>query len=333
VFDGIIPMKQMNRNNPPASFCLKTICNNESGYILQIVLVFFFIMTILGVAILHLASLEGIQTIHFQQRSQAFYLAQGGIKLAIWRINHAGNGAGTFTTSEHAVAYDSTTYRLTATGHSGEMERSIEVFLEHDHPFRHIISYDNMSSGWGTITMCTDGHGAQRCTDFPTVDFNYWNTTANYHYSGDKLFQGTISSGIHYVDGDAIVSNAGLMNGTIVATGSVRLTGTAIISSALMPSGSSYYPAIVSGDSVYSQSEGWLSGVAVFGAIYASTFLELKTNYSTGPLVAPTINLKSLTLIWDLGSRKYYSYPPGFESAEDKDWYQIEKYGTWRMIN
>ena len=326
-------MKKKNRNIFHLQFTLKNICKDESGYILQVVMVFFFIMTILGISILHMASQEGIQTIHYEQRARALYQAQGGIKKAIWRINHAGNWAGSFTNSEHSVTFDSTIQKLTAIGYSNNIERSIEVILEHDHPFRHIISYNDLSTGWGTITIYTDGHGTQQCNDFPAVDLNYWDSIADYHYTGSHVFQNIVPSGIHYVDGDVNFGNASMINGTIVASGSVRLSGNAIISSAQMPGCENYYPAIVSGDSVYSQSEGWFSGVAVFGAIYASSFLELKTNYSTGPLVAPSISLKSLTLIWDLGLRRYYSYPPGFESPEGKDWYQIEKYGTWRMIN
>lgn len=314
-------------------FLLKWIGEDESGYIMQLVMIFFFILTILGIGILHMASQEGIQTIRQEKRIKAFYQAQGGMNKAIWRINHVGNWAGTFNTADHSVSFDSTTNKLTATGYSGNVGRSIEVYLERDHPFRHIISYHNMSSGWGSITIFTEGHEAQKYDDFPTVDLNYWDSIADYHYTGSQVFQNMVPSGIHYVDGDVTFGNASMINGTIVASGSVRLTGNALISSGKLPGSDYYYPAIISADSVYSHSEGWLSGVAVFGAIYASTFLELKTNYSTGPLVAPSVSLKSLTLIWDMGTRRHYSYPPGFESLENKDWYQIEKYGTWRMIN
>lgn len=312
---------------------LKNIHSDESGYILQVVMTFFFIMTILGITILHMASQEGIQTIRFEQRAKALYQAQGGVKKAIWRINHVGKGGGTFSIPEHTVFFDSTSKIITATGYSGSIDRSIEVRLERDHPFRHIISYENMTTGWGTITICTDGHGTQWYEDFPAADFNYWDTIADYHYTGSQVFQNIVPSGIHYVDGDVTFGNASLINGTVVATGNVKLSGNAVISSAKIPGNETYFPAIVSGDSVYSQSEGFLSGVAVFGAIFAASFIELKTNYSSGPLVAPDISLKSLTLIWDMGKRKYYSYPPGFESPENKDWYEIEKYGTWRMIN
>ena len=308
----------------------QNVFTDEGGYVLQIVLIFMLIMLILGFSILTLASQENRLAYNYQQRAEALYFAQSGIKKAVWRINHGNNASASFSIPEMAVNYDSLQKKITANGIKGNHIRTIEVYLEPDHQFRHILNYQQLNMDQGTVIASTPGNEKQYCHDFSLIDLPYWNSIADFHYTGNKVFTDIVTSGIHYIDGNVTIQSVYSFEGAIVATGDIKLKYYSILQAKKIPDSNDYYPVLISGDSIICEHE---LGYLISGAVCAGSYLELLKTYATGPLTAPKINLKLNSYIMDGIKRIYYSYPPGFESAENKDWYKIEKYKSWRMLN
>ncbi len=103
---------------------------DESGYILGVVLIFFLVFSLLGMAFIRMADSEGGAVVRDVNASRAYYFAAGGIHKGLWRLNAIGAAAASFSDSSVTVAFDSLAQTMTATGSAGQAQKSIRVTLE-----------------------------------------------------------------------------------------------------------------------------------------------------------------------------------------------------------
>ncbi|MFA4839333.1 MAG: pilus assembly PilX N-terminal domain-containing protein [Candidatus Neomarinimicrobiota bacterium] len=309
---------------------LMTKIKSEDGSILGMVLVFFLILTIVGTAFLTLASQESMLSAKQYHRTRAFYRAESGLNIALWRINHGADGFGTFSTDTVTVEFDTVTNILRATGTSGSAERTLQVNLFQDHPFNHIVSYRTALDTSNFYLENLNGHDIQTYTQMPQVDLSYYISHANYYYTGDISFTGVMPPGIHYVNGDVTMKNETVLNGTLIVTGSVKFVGLVTINAQLIPDTTIYYPALVSGDTAHTSEIGGNPNLMINGAVYSNGIVDFKGQAISGPIIATKVILRSGVMVDDQGSDKYYHYPPGFTAEENFDWEKRRVKGTWR---
>ncbi len=103
---------------------------DEKGYVLGLVMVFFIIFSLMGLAFVKMGSHESIQAFNDYQRTRAFYYAEAGIHEGVWRVNHISNAAGTFSNSTVSVVFDSVSMVLTATGTAGSFQDSVRAIVQ-----------------------------------------------------------------------------------------------------------------------------------------------------------------------------------------------------------
>jgi|GEM_PF-5465660 len=127
---------------------------SEEGSILGLVLIWFLIMALLGTAFLTLAAFEGRHSARQEQRAAAFFLAEGGLNLALWRINRGPDLYGTFSADNVSVVYDSIANILSATGSSGPAICQLAVYN----------CYHQLRSGMDNDTVAIIYFGADRNT-------------------------------------------------------------------------------------------------------------------------------------------------------------------------
>jgi len=106
------------------------IVADQRGYILGLVMVFFVVFTIMGLAFVKMGSYEGIHAVGHYQKVKAFYYAEEGIYKGLWLANKVSGAAATYSNANVSVTYDSVTLVLRATGTAGDAQDSIKVTLE-----------------------------------------------------------------------------------------------------------------------------------------------------------------------------------------------------------
>lgn len=307
---------------------------SEEGSILGMVLIFFVILTIVGTAFLSMASQEVMLSRRWVLRVQAMGLAEGGINIGLWRINHGPDLCGTFSNSFMSVTYDSLSMTLTSNGTSGNVSKTVSVELYKDHPFNHVVAYNTLLDTSNYHINYLKGHGIKYFNPLPQVSMDYYDTSGvgNYHHAGDTTFSATLDSGIHYIVGDVWMRSGSSLNGTIVVMGGIKFTGSVTIQAQQMPDSSLYYPAIIVRDTAETDISG-TPLLTIKGAVFSTGYVNFKGDTLTGPIVADRVELKSNVVITDYGSDTYYQYPPGFVGPDNYDWDKFIKKGSWQSFD
>ena len=102
----------------------------QRGYILGLVMVFFVVFTIMGLAFIKMGSFESIHAAGHYQKLKAFYYAEEGIYKGLWLANKVSGLAATYSDANVSVTYDSVALVMRATGTAGDAQDSIKVTLE-----------------------------------------------------------------------------------------------------------------------------------------------------------------------------------------------------------
>lgn len=309
------------------------IIKSENGSVLGMVLIFFLVMTIIGIALLTMASQEAVLFEKQLDKAKAFRMAESGIDIALWRINSGSNYLGTFSNDSISVTYDSTSMVLNSTGTSGSHQQTLSVNLYEDHPFNHIASYSGTLDTSNFSMDVISGHEIRSFDALPAIDLDYFIGIADHIDTTDVTFQAASLSGIYVVLGNVIMKNGSVLYGTMVLTGSIRFIGHVEIYAQQIPDTDIYYPALIALDSsqtLETEVDGF-PNLIVEGAIYSSNFLILKGGTVSGPIVASDIVLMANAEIDDEGSDKYYNTFPGVEEEETLDKY-IDR-GSWAYDN
>ncbi|MDD5766765.1 MAG: pilus assembly PilX N-terminal domain-containing protein [Candidatus Marinimicrobia bacterium] len=303
---------------------------SEDGSIMGMVFIFFIILTIVGTAFLTMASQESMLSAKQYHRTRAFYRAESGMNIALWRINHGADSYGTFSTDSVAVEFDTTTHILSAVGNSGSTSQTLQVELFQDHPFNRIVSYrtDLDTSSYYLDNM--RGHDIETYYEVPQVDMPYFSSIADYYHTGDISFSGLMPAGIHYINGNVTMKNGTVLNGTLVVTGSIKFVGSVTINAQLIPDTTIFYPALVTGDTAHTSEVDGNPNLIINGAVYSSGVVDFKGQEISGPIIANKVILRSGVKIDDHGVDKYYHYPPGFITEDHFDWEKRRVKGSWR---
>ncbi|MEA3499634.1 MAG: pilus assembly PilX N-terminal domain-containing protein [Candidatus Marinimicrobia bacterium] len=304
------------------------IIKSENGSVLGMVLIFFLVMTIIGVAFLTMASQEASLFEKQLDKTKAFRIAESGINIALWRINSGPDLYGSFSNDSLSVTYDSTAMILSSTGISGSHQQTISVNLFIDSPFNHIISYTNTLIEQSYSLNNTPGHEEETFDELPVIDLSHYIYIADNIYYSDTTFKNTTLNGINFIFGNVTIKNDVKVYGTVVATGSIKFIAQVEIYAQQMPDTTTYYPALVAADTAHAvDSEIYgAPNVTIKGAIYCNGSVGIKGGEITGPIVAKDITLSNNAVITDEGSEKYYLYPPGFGN-EDYNKYIVS--GSW----
>jgi hypothetical protein len=309
------------------------IRSDQSGSALVMVMIFFLIFTVIGTAYLSLSALEASSSVAQVQRARSFIFAESALSQSLWRLNHGSDLLGTFDQDSLTAIYDSTTYLLTAEGKVGNTTCQLQILLQNDHHFNHVLSYtDDLDTNKYKINHLP-GHEIKQFTSLPDIVqvLNYYYSIADYKYTGDQTFQGTMSSGIHFVEGEANLKNNTVLHGTIIATEMVKLLGSVtIIAQKVPPDSTSYYPAIIAGDTAKTEIDIHTNPqVTIFGAVFATGKIFIM-GMATGPLIAPEIKLRGPNEINDHNDPFLYSIPPGFNLIESESLQKIIVRGSWQ---
>ncbi len=109
---------------------------DERGYVLGLVMVFFVVFTILGLAFIKMQGFERLHVFNYDQKTSAFYRAEGGIYKGMWLLNTVSKAAATFSDATVTVVYDSVNKEMKATGIAGSTLDSIKVSVVEDGIFK-----------------------------------------------------------------------------------------------------------------------------------------------------------------------------------------------------
>lgn len=308
----------------------------ETGGVMILVMVFFLAFTIIGTSYLGLAAMESRASLAQLQRTKAFLQAENALSLSLWRINHGYDRFGTFTSDSLSAAYDSVNYILRAWGSSGGYTCSLQVQLFKDHPFNHIATYKDVLDTSNYYLSYLSGHQIAQFNELPSIYtvLNYYYSIANYRYEGNQNFSGTMSSGIHYVNGSVTMKNGTTLNGTLVVTDGVKFVGHVEINAQKDPTDTLlYYPALVAGDTAQTAAD--ILGdplLIIRGAVYSTGTVIFKGKEISGPIIAPKIILKSGVTVSDQGDARFYQFPKGFGDLANFDWKKLVVKGSWRKL-
>lgn len=303
------------------------ILHDERGSALAMAMIFTVALTISGLAFLKMGEDEVISVKRQMDKIQALHLAEGGIRRALWRMERLPESEwttwATFSdtngTGAVETVYDSTSMVLTSTATIGKVVRTVMIEVEVDRPTDHIVAYTS-----GLIVHGSSGTFSSPDTvqfdALPTVDLDYYRNLASYVYGRPdslvtKKFDTTLGDGIHFVYGDADIKTGTQLNGTIVATGTIRFYGETTINAQQVPLESpyypAYYPAVIGASAAESSVEGGSPNLVINGMLYSAGSVDLNPVEINGPIVAPLVELSgSFDLTYD---ERYSLKPPGFQ--------------------
>jgi len=100
---------------------------DQRGYILGLVMVFFVVFSIMGLTFMEMGKFESIAGSNNYDKLKALYNAEAGIHKGLWLANKVSKAAATFSDATVSVVYDSVNHKMTATGQSGSITDSIRV--------------------------------------------------------------------------------------------------------------------------------------------------------------------------------------------------------------
>jgi len=275
------------------------VLKEQNGYILGLVMIFFFVFTLLGLAFLRMAGDERIHVHNYQDHLKAFYNAENGIYKGLWLLNKVSKAAVTFSNDSVIVAFDSTTLIMIAEGISGSVHDSIRVYLEvHQGTWPYVLYSDTdkleMKKGSGTITGDVHSNTLTDIIDFtlvgdstdvipdiavPIIDWSFFETKAkdvSQYSTGTLTFTsaGSPYSGVWYTTGKVVIEAGATINGTVVGEDTLE-----ILANATVTATPSNYPAVLAkmnsgNDTRFVQQ----NGVQITGFVYSGDDIKLKGN-------------------------------------------------------
>lgn len=291
----------------------------------------------------------------------AFSIAQAGLEYVAAQLKGDGNwsnnagfsksfGGGSFTVTYTALTASSATAKVDgivngitrsitqnfSMSGGGFASLSYAIYTEGD------ISTGGSSSGSvtgdiaarGTITndgaIVFDGEVSQddEDVDVPTPNWAYWQGAANTTIFGNYTFNSGTYNGIYYVNGNVGFQNNVIINGTLVATGTITAAGNEHVTISSPPPN----PALIAGNTITFTGT---TDMAVTGWIYSGSQVRMLGN--TDVVVNGGIgavgnvefsgNSDDVIVYMD----EVHEHPPsGFDGGEMSD-FQVAM-GTWQEV-
>jgi len=283
------------------------VLKEQNGYILGLVMIFFVVFTLLGLAFLRMAGDERIHVHNYQDHLKAFYNAENGIYKGLWLLNKVSKAAATFSNDSVNVTFDSANLTMTAEGISGSVRDSIKIYLQATWPYVLYSDTDKteMKTGSGTITGDVHSNSLVNIVDFtligdstevipdiavPTIDWSFFEKKAkdvSQYSTGVITFTsaGSPYSGVWYTTRRMVLEDGATINGTVVAEDSLE-----ILANATVTATPSNYPAVLAKKNSANEAFFKKNGVQITGFVYSGDQIKLKGHNSifNGGLVANT---------------------------------------------
>ncbi len=314
----------------------------KKGVTLLLTLIIMTTLAVIVTAFLYMVSVQTKGAGYTIDSAKAFWLAEAGIQQVMYRLKNdpayradpttvSGNlGDGSYTVS---VVKNASTYTLTSTGTVEGLSRTIEqsiIAVEGGADFSDGIYADgntlNFQGSSGTINGDIRGNGniqnysgmtingtvlPNSPTDFAICDYPSYLAIADNVVNTSKTFtSGNTYSGIWYVKGSVDIQKNVTINGSIIATGGITISGSKqnpATNINITPG--SNYPALVSGTNIDSS---YLQTSTIKGLIYAGNNVSFDNN-GTGALFNGSI-LAGSNISMKQGSDFTVTYDPQIQS-------------------
>lgn len=287
----------------------------KKGVTLLLTLIIMTTLAVVVTAFLYMVSVQTKGAGYTIDSAKAFWLAEAGIQQVIYKLKTDGAYrttpspnplTGTLGTGSYSVSVvkNASTYTLTSTGTVEGLSRTIEqsiIAVEGGADFSDGIYADgntlNFQGSSGTINGDIRGNGniqnysgmtingtvlPNSPTDFAICDYPSYLAIADNVANTSKTFtSGNTYSGIWYVNGSVNIEKNVTINGSIISTGGISISGTSqdrATNINITPG--SNYPALVAGTNINSS---FLQTSTIKGLIYARNNVTFDRNM-TGTL-------------------------------------------------
>lgn len=320
---------------------VKTI-KRKKGVTLLLTLIIMTTLAVVVAAFLYMVSVQTKGSGYTMDSAKAFWLAEAGIQQVMYRLkNDSAYRANPMTVSGNlgdggysvSVVKNASTYTLISTGTVEGLSRTIRqsiIAVTGGADFSDSIYADgntlNFQGSSGTINGDIRGNGniqnysgmtingtvlPNSPTDFAICDYPSYLSIADNVVNTSKTFtSGNTYSGIWYVEGSVNIEKNVTINGSIIATGGITISGskkTPVTGIVITPS--SNYPALVAGTNITSS---YLQTSTIKGLIYARNNAAFDNN-STGALFNGSI-LAGGNISMKQGSGFTVTYDPKIQS-------------------
>jgi len=269
------------------------------------------LLGIVGVSLLGSTSSLGLD---YMQSQQVFYIAEAGREWYIEQIQADNNWSdnassgdkgpknfanGSFTITVSDCQTDSLDMVSTAvlTGYENQaLQRVVSCHVERGIPdaFNYALYVGGNITSQGADNFTVTGEQAEGVTNFPSVNFFYYQSIADHVISGNHTFASGTYSGVWYVDGNVTVNSNVAINGSIISTGNIDMNHNENITiTAVSPN-----PALIAeGNFQFQDSDHiTITGLIYVGANLSGNFLMQKAediNFTGSVLVAGNFNLQN----------------------------------------
>lgn len=266
----------------------------ERGISIVGVVAIMLILSFLGIVAVSLLGSSSIGGLEYLYSQKAFYIADAGRQWYIeqlqndssWSDNAASGdkgpksfAGGSFTIAVSNCQADSIDFTSTATltGYDGQpAQRVAACSISRGLPtaFNYALYVGGSIQTQGAEDFTITGTQKEGVTDFPTVNFSYYQSIANHAISGNYTFTAGTHTGIWYIDGNVTVNSDVTINGSIITTGNIDMKNKDNITI----TASSPYPALVAqGNLEFNNSEDiTVTGLVYVGADLSGNFLTQK---------------------------------------------------------
>lgn len=268
----------------------------EKGVSIVGVIAIMLILSFLGIVAVSLLGSSSASGLDFFYSQKAFYIAEAGRQWYLeqlqndssWSDNAASGdkgpksfAGGSFTIAVSSCQTDSIDFTSTAaiTGYEGQpVQRVVSSNVSRGLPtaFNYALYVGGNIHTQGAEDFTITGTQKEGVTDFPTVNFSYYQSIANHVISGNHTFTAGAYTGIWYIDGNVTVNSNVTINGSIITTGNVDMKS----KNNITITAASPYPALIAqGNLEFNNSENiTITGLVYVGADLSGNFLTQKAD-------------------------------------------------------
>jgi len=310
---------------------------NKKGISVIAVVAVMLALSLLGiVAVALLGSVSSLGVDYLKAR-QAFYIAEAGRHWYLESLQSDNNWSDNATTGDRGpknfaggsfvitvsnCMADSITVTSAAvvTGYESQsIQRVVSCDVSRGLPtaFNYAIYVGGSIHTQGAEDFSVTGQQKEGVSDFPTVNFSYYQSIANHVETGAYTFSSGTYTGIWYIDGNVTFGSDVTLNGTVIATGNIDMKSQSNITiTSTLP-----YPALVSdGNYEFNNAHNInITGLVFVGADLSGNLLTQKAEDITfigSVLVAGNFNAQNsedMSLIYNTEIAS--NPPPGFSGG------------------
>ncbi len=232
---------------------------NKRGVVLVFTFIIVVSIIVFVVAFLSVMAIRTKSAGYDIMSHQAFWIAEAGMQDVFFQIiddasyrSNPTQVSGTLGNGNYVVGVSrfQDVYTMTSSGTVDVITRQITMSVEVtvSDAFDNAIYAGGNIQTTGATNLSITGTQVSMATEFPSVDFSFYQTAApaGQDISGNHTFTAGTYSGIWHIDGSVTIDSGVTINGSIVATGAVTSTNEANIT--INPTSNN--PALISNDRI-----------------------------------------------------------------------------------